>query len=205
MPHLRYDEQDLIRSLNTLAPRLKTVFAASCAQRLLPAYGSFTAKSERGDPPRVAAILERLWSALTGKAMSPEEITVHLETCMSLIPAEDDEPWFEEQAYAEDAGAALAYALRTLAGGKSEDAAWAARRSYEAVDHYLTHHLGLDSSGPGGEEQLMRHPLMQAELSRQRRDLGELQQTPDAADPAIVERFRARAVAEGSGFFQVMT
>ncbi|HEY3176230.1 MAG TPA: DUF416 family protein [Candidatus Polarisedimenticolia bacterium] len=202
MEPLRFDEPDLVRSLNRLPPKLRAAFAAACAQRLLPAYDSFARKSHRGDSLRLASILERLWSDLQGHPMPKEELSANLATCMSLIPAEDDAPWFEEQAYAEDAGAAIAYALRALAGGDSQEAAWAGRRAYEAVDHHLTHRVGIDASGPGGEEQLRLHPLVQAELSRQRRDLEELRQAADAGDTAIVERIRSRALAEASRLFE---
>ena len=109
MKAVQYDEQELIRSLDRLPPKLKAVFAAACAQRLLPAYADFTRVSGRGDPERLAGILERVWSTAGGTLMPEAELSEALEACMSLIPAEDDTPWFDEQAYAEDAGAAVAY------------------------------------------------------------------------------------------------
>lgn len=205
MAPLRYDEKELIKSLDHLPPELKTVFAAACAQRLLPAYQAFTRVSHRGDAVGLTAILDRVWSALEGAPMTARELTIQLDTCMTLIPKEDDTPWYPEQAYAEDAGAAVAYALRTLSTGKSEEAAWAGRRSYEAIDHYLANKAGIDPRASGGEEALMRHPLMQAELSRQRRDLEDLQRAAQSRDTGVPARLKTRAINDSTGFFQVMS
>lgn len=201
MEPLTYDERELVGQLERLPAKLRAAFAAACAQRLLPAYEAFAKKSHRGDARRLASILERLWSDLQGFPLPEAELGAQLEACMSLIPAEDDAPWIEEQAGAEDAGAAVAYALRARAGGKSQEAAWAARRSYEAIDHHLTHRAGIDPSAPGGEERLRRHPLVQAELTRQRRDLEDLRRGVEAGDTAVVERIRSRAVDEASVMF----
>lgn len=68
--------------------------------------------------------------------MDGEEVQENLEQVMKLLPREDDNSWIPEQARAEDAAAAVAYALRCRENGQSTDSAWAARRAYEAVDHF---------------------------------------------------------------------
>jgi hypothetical protein len=114
---------------------------------------------------------------------------------MSLIPGENDQPWIEEQAYAEDAASAVAYALRALESGEPQEAAWAARRAYEAVDHHVMSRLGIK-----GESHVLGHPLVQAELSRQQRDLSELREAREPAVEVFV-RLRERARADASLFF----
>ena len=61
--------------------------------------------------------------------MSPEELQQNIDLSMELIPQDDEEPWIPGQAWAEDAAVAVVYALRTRQNGKSQDAAWAARRA----------------------------------------------------------------------------
>jgi uncharacterized protein YjaG (DUF416 family) len=87
-----YDEQALVRQLEQLPDRLRAAFAAACAQRLLPAYIDFFERSGRGDPRELISTLECLWSDLLGDSvLRDEDLKRKLESCMSLIPREDDE------------------------------------------------------------------------------------------------------------------
>jgi hypothetical protein len=114
---------------------------------------------------------------------------------MELIPSEDEDPWFDEQAYADDAASAIAYTLRALDSGESQEAAWAARRAYEAADHHVMHRLGIE-----GESQALAHPIVQTEFSRQGRDLEELLGDPQGST-VLFARLRERAKAEAATFF----
>jgi hypothetical protein len=190
-----YDEAVLVRDLARLARHARVAFAASRAQRLFPAYEDFCRRAGRGDPEALAGILERVWLHLLGDPMSGDEIRAALDGCLRLIPGEEDEPWIDEQAYADDAASAIAYTLGALDTGEAQEAAWAARRAYEAADHYVVHRLGVAS-----ESQVLAHPIVQGELSRQRRDLVELLGAPQGS-PELFARFRDRARAEAPAFF----
>lgn len=50
------------------------------------------------------------------------------------VPDEDEGPWFLEVAYAQNAAACAAYAIRTWLTGDPQDAVWASRQVYEAAD-----------------------------------------------------------------------
>ncbi len=192
---LHYKEADLVRALARVAVRLRVAFAAACAERLLPAYEDFCKRARRGDQTALSGILKRVWEHLLSQEMTAEQIRTELNRCMALIPGEDDEPWVDEQAYAEDAASAVAYTLRALESREPQEAAWAARRAYEAADHYVTHRIGIE-----GELQVLAHPIVQAELARQRRDLDELRwagQEPTG----LIDRLRDRARTEASTFF----
>lgn len=192
---LRYDEPALVRDLGRLKRNSRVAFAASCAERLIPAYGDFCKRSGRGDRATLAGILERAWQHLLGDEMREEQVRAELRRCMALIPAEDDEPWIDEQPYADDAASAIAYTLRALEDGEPREAAWAARRAYEAADHHVMHRVGVE-----GESQVLAHPIVQVELLRQRRDLEELLGARrESAD--LFVRLRTRAKADASTFF----
>ena len=191
---LHYDEATLVRDLARMSIKFRVAFAASCAERLFPAYEAFSSRAGRGDRV-LGAILEQVWQHLLGDEMSTEQIRLALSRCMALIPGEDDEPWLNEQAYADDAASAIAYTLRALENGEPQDAAWAARRAYEAADHHVIYRLGIE-----GEAQVLAHPIVQAEFSRQRRDLEELLRArQDSAELFI--RLRDRARTEAPAFF----
>jgi uncharacterized protein YjaG (DUF416 family) len=192
---LRYDEADTIRALAAIPRNSRVAFAAACAERLFPAYEDFCRKDRRGDQAAMAEILERVWKHLLGDEIEAEQIRAELTRCMALIPGEEDEPWIREQAYADDAASAIAYALRTLESGDPQEAAWAARRTYEAADHHVTHRLGIED-----ETQVLNHPIVQAEFARQRRDLDELRGAKRESIQ-LFARLRDRARAEARLFF----
>jgi len=194
MAPLPFDEIELSRKIEQLPAQVRAAFAAACTERMLPAYARFSAKTNRGDPRILEQILTRLWKDLAGEPMSDGDLEAQIETCMELIPREDDGPWVIEQAAAEDATAALAYALRCRRSGLAKEAAWAARRAYEALDDYAINHANIDTNIAGAEAQVLAHPLVQAELARQERDLDELRRGAVAINQ-LRERSKAEAVA----------
>jgi len=196
---VRFDERALAASLDRLSQQHRIAFAAACAERLMPAYELFAQRSGRGDPKTLAKILARLWDDLAGAEMTEAELQSNIDGCMKLIPQEDEEVWVPEQAAAEDAGAALAYSLRCRQNGRSREAAWSAGRSYEALDHYVIVTEEIDVNSQGAEARILAHPLVQAELGRQQRDLQELSSSDDPR--AAAARLQARAKTEGPTFF----
>lgn len=128
-----------------------------------------------------------------------------LEACLALIPQEDDGRWVPEQAAAEDAGAAVAFAIRCRQSGTPQDAAWCARRAYEAADHHVVNQEGVDTTHPAAEERVVAHPVVQAELARQRRDLDDVTDAVRVDLHRVALRLRARAAAEAPAFFVAAT
>lgn len=206
MKMLHYNEEESIHLLEQIPPLLRVTFAAACAERLLPAYAIYSQHSGRGEPETLATILERLWGDLQGAPLNNHAIQANLDTCMSLIPHEDDEPWVTEQPYAEDAATALAYALRARLNGESQEAAWAARCAYEAADHYVVNRVGVDTNQPNGEYTVLSHPVVQAELQRQRHDLNDLMRMSERDDMGrLVALIRTRAQEAANHFFAPFT
>ena len=198
---LRFDEALLKRELSRMPVSLRVVFAAAIAERLLPIYAAFSRKTGRGDPQSLMEILERLWRDIDGIKMSSEELQQNIDLSMELAPDEDDEPWVPDQHWAEDAAAAVAYALCTRQNGKSQEAAWAARRAWEALDDFVTTQEDIDTDIPGEYERVLSNPLVQAELMRQQRDLSELVAADRKDVSAIAHKMRQRAKAESISAF----
>jgi uncharacterized protein YjaG (DUF416 family) len=195
MSYVRYDEQEIIRKLDQLHTRAKVAFAAACAERQVPGYVAFSRQTGRGEPHALIDILERVWRDVLGDKMLDDEIQRQLARCMALIPQEDEGPWVNEQAYAEDAASAVVYALRARTTGESQEAAYAARVAYEALDHHVINRLGVED-----DDHVLAHPVVQAELAHQHRDLDEL--LGASADlTALLIRLRDRASTEAATFF----
>jgi uncharacterized protein YjaG (DUF416 family) len=202
---LRFSEQLLVKELERLPSPFRVVFAAASAERLVPAYTSFSRRTGRGDATTLAAVLERLWLDVQGNRMDARQVQENVVMSLCLIPQEDSGPWVSEQAWAEDAAAAVAYALRCRQNGQSQEAAWAARRAYEALDHFAIDQVGIDMNRAEAEEQVLSHPLVQAELLRQRRDLDELLAANQQDVIRVAQRMRERAQAESAIVFKPKT
>lgn len=193
---IRYNDSEVIGKLNELMPQARIAFAAACAQRLLPAYVSFSRQAKRGDPDALAEILNRVWLDLLGaRRMEASERNAAVDRSTELIPGEDEEPYVEEQPYGDDAAAAVSFAVRAMECADAQEAEWAARRAYDTLDHYVTHRLGVDD-----EDMIVAHPLIQAEFARQERDLLELRSFCPTNSEVIL-RLRERAKLEAARFF----
>jgi uncharacterized protein YjaG (DUF416 family) len=172
MTTFRYDEDLLSAKLDPLPARSKALFAWLVALRLLPAYRRFHTKTGRGDPAALRALSERLWRDFQGDTMSEDELQAASDLAERLVPTEDD-GWDEQtQANADDAAAALYYALRARATDDAQVAAVAARRAYDTFDYLIAQ--AHESITPAAEEAILAHPLVQAELARQQQDLEEI-------------------------------
>ncbi len=61
-----------------------------------------------------------------------------------------------------------------LSTSDAQEAGWAARQVYEALDLWVTTRDNIDVDAVGADDRIVAHPLIQAELSRQRREIEEL-------------------------------
>ena len=170
----------------------------------MPRYRLFHARSGEGDPGVLDRALEDVWTD-PGRAKSQDSKFKHqLEEVMSVIPQEDSiaGPWTEEATYGQDTAMSVAYALRARLNGEAQEAAWAARVAYEALDHFVINCEGIDTNKPGEEQRVLSHPLIQAEFARQRRDLDDLLRASDGGDTtSVVRHLQERAKAEAPVFF----
>jgi uncharacterized protein YjaG (DUF416 family) len=196
---LRFDEPGLIARLTKLPNELRVAFAALCAERQLPNYIRFSTRSGLGNPTLLNEAFVSIWEDLQGRSVSKARLTSILEQCMALIP-NGDEDTEEETAYADDAAASVAYTIRARLVGDPQEAAWAARRAYDAVDHFILSELNSTIVERGREGLIASHPLAQAELQRQQADLQDLQsasgEEPFPASVISGLRDRARRDAE---------
>jgi uncharacterized protein YjaG (DUF416 family) len=200
IPVFRFDQADLTRKLDQLLPSLRTIFAASCAERLLPAYATFSYFAKQGEPETIERSLARLWEDIAGDSMTGDELQESIDACTALIPYDNDMSTNTETAYAEDAASAVVYSLTCRQNGNSKEAMWSAQCVCEAVGYFATHRQEVDVK-PGAASRVYTHPLIQAELARQCRDMDELLAIDDEDLRQIAARFRVRAKAESKVFF----
>ena len=197
---LRYDEKQLVADLARLPPVLQSAFAAACAQRVAPCYLRYARVAHLEWVAPWLAIQDRLWRDLAGEPRSADERNSDAAGAEAFLPSED-EPQAPETYYAEDAAAALAYAARSRKTADPQEAAWAARRTLEALDSFIIETKEIQVGTREAEERIASNPLMQAELERQHRDLEEVLALGQGNASALVEKLRQRAQAESTVFF----
>jgi hypothetical protein len=198
-----YDEAALCARLSELEPWRRTVFAASCAERLLPAHETWgAAHPESPQPASLREILGRVWDGVYADEPPPEDVLAMADTAGWALPAEPgtaDEDLGHWVALGENAALAVACVLQTWATGDPVVAAWAARQAYEAVEQSALvrrDHVPFDHQG---WETLTEDRLVQAELRRQNQDLEELSKTP-RHDPLLIEEIRGYATMDTKAF-----
>ena len=167
----------------------------------MPAYRFFEAQQGREVPNALERALEDVWTDL-GVVENRAAFEQRIEELMSLIPQEEglQQPWTQEATNAQNAGMSAVYALRAKLAGEAREAAWAARVAYEALDNFVINSEDININKPGEEQRVLAHPLVQAELARQDRDLDELR-AGKQAPAALITGLRDRARAEAALFF----
>jgi uncharacterized protein YjaG (DUF416 family) len=194
---LKFDEPRLIQQADQLAYPLRVTFAAACAERLFSSYVAYCGQHGVGDPSILRVVLDDVWRvALTGSVTFDAD--EELARCNALVPEDDDGRAGGESA--NDAVAAVIYAVHTVKFGDSREAALPARRCYAALDTYISNELNVDFNQPGAEDAVLGHPVMQAELERQARDLRELRAAGPQAS-VVTAQIRLRALAAAREFF----
>lgn len=201
---LRFDRDAYVARLSGLPPVLRAVFAAACAERVLTGVTAILERTRPRALETLRTVVDRIWQVLEGDALKSEEFEDYLRRCEALVPDLDLEAPTPGLAQQDDAALTACYAIRALLGGDSEDATRAAEKSYDLLDSYVTNSLGVSWDRPEDEDEVLGHPVIQAELRRQQRDLDEL--LAPGADRhdvrAVARTMRERVRDEGPDLYE---
>lgn len=165
-----FDENALVGELGALSSQARIAFAAAAATRQLSNYERLARESDSGSEQRPREIAAQLWTDLQTAEIDRAVWSARLDEVMSLLPEESDD-WVIGHALADDALSSLAYAIRCLLTPEPQEAAWAARRAYEAADQAAIRALGVQPGLSNTEAVIKSHGFVQRELARQRNDL----------------------------------
>ena len=188
-----FDENALIGELGALSSRARIAFAAAAATRQLGNYERLARESESGNEQRPREIVAQMWTDLRAEVIDRAAWSERLDEVMSLLPEENDD-WVIDHALADDALSSLAYAIRCLVTTEPQEAAWAARRAYEAADQAAIRILGVQPGLPNTEAAIKSHGFVQRELARQRNDLSLLR--VDSVDEVQQQAFAGELLTE---------
>lgn len=192
---LNYDEELLMLRLEPLDRSAKTAFAAACAQRLMPLYDRYARQvGDSSLQQRLAVIVSAAWAAASGRDVEASRLEADAE---SMVPDEDDEGWTASRAYAGNAAAAAAYALRAWLTDDPQEAVWAARQLFDAADlAYFQANPGLSFVTEEENKASLESPVVQSAISAIQRDLEAIEKATPWFD------VRQRAEAEGSDWVE---
>jgi uncharacterized protein YjaG (DUF416 family) len=188
-----FNESALIGELAVLSNRARIAFAAAAATRQISNYERLAHGAEAANEQRPREIATQLWIDLRNAAFDRGAWSSRLAEVMTLLPEEGDD-WGIGHALADDALSCLAYAIRCLLSPEPQEAAWAARRAYEAADQAAIRVLGVQPGLPDTETAIKSHGLVQRELARQRDDLSLLR--TDSVDEVQRQAFLNELLTE---------
>ncbi len=190
---LKPDEDELLHKLKQLPGSLRVAFAAACAERQPPNYRHFSEASGQGAP--------EVWDDIEAKPAANEELEKLRAVCETLLP--DEEQRDRLGYYAEDAVSSVCYALGTRLRDDLQEAIWASRCALNALDEFVNDLLDIKSFGEDQEQRVLIHPLIQAELVRQRDDLAFLHMISggNIDRKKGISELRRRAHGEAKTFF----
>jgi hypothetical protein len=192
----QFDERKLREQLDGLSADGRAAFAAACAERLLRGPAGVASDSLA----EAHTMLDQLWGHLLLNHLPTEKLAELAQRAEGLVPdAETTDSWTAEDALAENALAALAYALHTAATGDSQSAVWCARQAIEALDLDTSERLGVKSFEPQAERAIVADPRIQAELCRQQTDMRDVASLR-GGDPRVGSVLRARAQQDAMSF-----
>lgn len=176
-PRIMFDPVALKNLLTKLAPQQRLAFSLSCGERLYPNYVAFAAEQGWGEPSALRSALDLVWDVILDQPHSQADVR---ELKKRVEEAEPDTEDFGTilGSSALDAAATAGLVLVLLEADDPDVAVEIASLARDSVDMYIQVIEHLDPSDTELERKILRHPLMQAELRRQREDVRQLSSTP---------------------------
>ena len=175
---LRFDENNLIERLDALSVSHRTVFAASCSERLLPNYQFFSSLARWGDYDFLRLTLDKIWLAPLSSDINVRFDSVMKEKLNFLAPDTEDYDSFWAS-LALDAVSCVFHAIECCQESDPKIAAVTGRIAYSSIySYYLSvndPNLNTSHSDEVLEEEALNSSLMQQELQKQASDLDVLQ------------------------------
>jgi uncharacterized protein YjaG (DUF416 family) len=129
----KYDEVEISQRLTILPLAARVLFAAACAERLIPIYHWFCTGARQCDFDLVRAALDFVWSAEGAQQRPDDQLNLWCER-LEVLVSSIDEVDSVGAAVAENAVACVAYALRAWRANDPQESIWAARQLYDAAD-----------------------------------------------------------------------
>jgi uncharacterized protein len=178
-----------IDELKTIPQRYRTLFAASCAERLVPTYLAFCIIERWSRPEILEDALEYVWSSIKRGEYEETVVSALIQTCEQLAPdSEDFATLFTGPAI--NAVGAVYYSLKSLIEDTSEHAQHAGQVAIEAIYDYLYEmsrpYITVGIRDPSMDAWLNDAPLLKSEIQIQQETLALLRAMPVIDEPFVL-------------------
>jgi uncharacterized protein YjaG (DUF416 family) len=188
------DEPASTQELEQLGGEHRMVFAASCCERVVPAYEAFSQEDGWGDSRPLREAVDAVWAAVEGAALDRNDAQRLIAQVEQQVPHLDDPFTSVFAAPAQSAAIAVVEAVKCAETGAADHAAEAAGQTVDAFEAYVD-----EVEGEGAvydADRVTSSPVYEGELSDQREDLALLGGEGEIS-AELVERIRARARSRG--------
>lgn len=174
-----FDHDALQDRLIALSARQRLAFAVLCYFAVEPHYRAFVDETGWGDAELMHGWGVQLWDVAVGTTLLDGPALQAMQAQgLTLVPDHDefDSPLTSA---ALDAAVVLMCAMAAAESGSSTEAAHAGSQAIAIADLLAQESENMHPQDPQLEEKIWRHPLMQAELSRQDNVLNMLESGAD--------------------------
>ena len=168
----RFDTGTLMQQVSGLTHGARVAFALACAERVAASLPADPLPPHRALAEDVRALAHRFLAGERADAARTE----------ALITALSDSPDLDE-----DALAPWLYVIECVHLNKARAALWAGMRAYDASERVARDASGIVPVSRDTQQQLLEHPVVQAEIAAQAADLQAL-----VADPLAFRRLAGR-------------
>ncbi len=195
----KFDVYQSATDIALLPVSYRLVYAAGICERLYPNYAAFCAETGSCDADRIRVILDDVWNSLKANEIYREEIDQYKQACEALAPDTEDfsTPLVSS---ALDVCSAIYILLDCMLENASpESLAQINGVSVDTVDMFIQ---SIESYEPSAmpiksfDKNILQHPLMQRELSKQRADI-EVLSKQETLSIEYIEEFRKKSLFEG--------
>jgi uncharacterized protein YjaG (DUF416 family) len=186
---------DLEQQLVGLPHLHQLAFAASCCERAYLNYVDFSRQARWGDAKVLRESLHMAWEIVDGKRPNVEMLLQFEGKCQQVTPDLDDfsSPDIDVAAAAgQEAAFMVTLLLRFCREIAPVHAVSIARFAFDTIDMYVQVREELNPNDPQLEDKIDQHPITQAELRAQRKDLLTLVKVQTVID---LRQFIKRAIA----------
>ena len=193
---LRFSDRRAREGLERLQVHQQMAVGAACCERMLPAYVEFMREEQWGDIASLRTALDIVWDVCARRHSEDTSIQELLSSCEAAAPDGEDFSSLYVSA-AQDAASATCALVEFVVARDPEQIVRVLRCSTDSVDLIVQEEGNMDPRDAQRERKILEHPLMQQELSRQRRDIIEASRI-DRSDGGALLVFRRRAAAEAN-------
>jgi uncharacterized protein YjaG (DUF416 family) len=84
------EDKEMLRRLDALPVSFRVAFAASCAERIVPAYRPYAEYMDFEDPDLLNSIMDSAWEGIAMGAFDQAQFADRYDNCLALLTDEDE-------------------------------------------------------------------------------------------------------------------